>query len=345
MVDPPVNECSFPPEDVANRSAAEPDLASPEHCASPAGRYPPAPSRPDLPLPRLEGEKLASVIQQIPIGVAITTMDGRIEYVNPYLSALIGLDSREAAGLDLGAFRPKGAARALRRIKQRLLCGNSCQRETQIRKKTGGLFHVLESIYAMRGEDGAITHFIHFMQDISGQKLAAALRHLAFHDSLTGLPNRNLLQDRLNREIAAAQRKHTGFAVIYIDIDRFKEINDTWGHDAGDAILRAVASRLRSALRRSDTLARLGGDEFVAVLENAGKPAFALSVAEKLLAACVRPCRLNGHPVTVSIGISLYPQHARTAEALLKCADSAMYQAKAAGRNTYRLSEPGTPIS
>lgn len=340
MVNQPVNERSFPPGDVVNRSSAEPDPASPERRVPEAGGDPLAP--PDRPPPRLEGEKLASVIQQIPIGVAITATDGRIEYLNPYLSALIGLDCREAAGLDLGAFRPKGAARALQRIKRRLLCGNSCQGETQIRKKEGGLFHALESIYALRAEDGAITHFIHFMQDISGQKLASALRHLAFHDSLTGLPNRNLLQDRLNREIAAAQRNHAGFAVIYIDIDRFKEINDTWGHDAGDGVLRAVVSRLRSALRRSDTLARLGGDEFVAILENAGKPALALSIAGKLLAACARPYRLNGHPVTVSIGISLYPQHARTVEALLKCADSAMYKAKAAGRNTYRLFEPGT---
>lgn len=299
------------------------------------------PLQSDRPFPPLEPEKLASVIQEIPIGVAITAPDGRIQYANPYLSAVLGVACREVVGLDLCAFRSREGVRTLRRIKPQLLLGKSWRGEIEIRKHAGEIFHALESIYALREKDGSITHFVHFFQDTSPQKLARTIYNLAFHDKLTGLPNRNLLHDRLHQAIAAAQRNQTEFAVMYIDIDGFKRINDTWGHDAGDKVLRAVALRLRSALRRSDTLARVGGDEFVAILENAGELDSVSQIAEKLLAACMLPYHLGDrtHHPTISIGIGLYPRHAQTAEALLKSADHAMYEAKAAGRNVYRMSK------
>lgn len=283
--------------------------------------------------PQLQG--LGAVIEQIPIGIALTRPNGEIEYLNPYLGAIIGLGGAQAAGIRLCAFRLGASPYQLRRVRRQLLCGNPWQGETQIKQSTGETFHALESVFALRGSGGAITHFIHFLQDIGGRKLADTICKLAFYDGLTGLPNRNLLHERLNRAIAGAKRAGDSFALMYIDIDRFKQVNDTLGHDAGDKLLRTVASRLRDSLRESDTLARLGGDEFVAILEHIHEPGALVRIAGKLLATCLRPCDLRGagRNITVSIGISVYPRHAQSAEALLKCADSAMYKAKAAGGN------------
>ena len=168
------------------------------------------------------------------------------------------------------------------------------------------------------------------------------LSGLAFYDSLTGLPNRYLFNDRLARAMATAQRSRSGFALLYIDIDHFKRINDTLGHDAGDELLRQLASRLKQSLRESDTVARLGGDEFVAVLEHVADARVAVGAVEKLLAECSGCYELGGseRKVTLSVGISLYPADAGDTESLLKCADAAMYRAKAAGRNGYHLHEP-----
>lgn len=290
-----------------------------------------------LPHPQLH--KLAGMIEQIPIGIAITAPTGEIEYLNPYLSAVIGLSAAQAAGIRLCAFRLGGTRYKLERIKRQLLSGNAWQGETQIKRATGDTFHALESIFPLREPDGTVTHFIHFLQDIGGRKLAETIRRLAFYDSLTGLPNRNLMYERLGTAIARARRNHGSFALMYIDVDGFKQVNDTLGHDAGDQLLRAVSARLKSSLRESDTVARVGGDEFVVIIENAVEPGTIARIADKLLAACIEPHVLGGSkvPVTLSIGVSFYPIHATTVDALLKAADSAMYRAKAAGRNTCHI--------
>lgn len=165
------------------------------------------------------------------------------------------------------------------------------------------------------------------------------LSSFAFYDSLTGLPNRNLFKDRLARAILSAERRAGGFALFYIDIDRFKTVNDAWGHETGDRLPREAAARMSRVLRRSDTLARLGGDEFAAILEDVKTDAGACVVAEKLFALCGERYELNGSSlrVTLSVGISLYPQDGRDAAALLEHADRAMYQAKGQGRNCYSL--------
>ncbi|MBI2313718.1 MAG: sensor domain-containing diguanylate cyclase [Betaproteobacteria bacterium] len=289
--------------------------------------------------PHPQLHKLAGMIEQIPIGIAITAPTGEIEYLNPYLSAVIGLSVTEAAGVRLCAFRLGKSRYRLERVRRQLLSGNAWQGETQIKRPTGETFHALESIFPLREADGTVTHFIHFLQDIGGRKLAETLRRLAFYDSLTGLPNRNLMHERLGSAIARAKRNRSSFALMYIDVDGFKQINDTLGHDAGDGLLRAVAARLKRSLRESDTLARIGGDEFVVIIENSGDRGTIAHLADKLLAACVEPCIVGGSevPVTLSIGVSFYPHHAGTMDALLKSADSAMYRAKAAGGNTYHI--------
>jgi diguanylate cyclase (GGDEF)-like protein len=172
---------------------------------------------------------------------------------------------------------------------------------------------------------------------------AERVEHLAYHDTLTALPNRSLFNKLLAQAVSQAHRYGTRFAVLFIDLDRFKQINDTLGHDAGDQLLVEVAGRLRGCLRESDTVARLGGDEFVALLPELVEDAFAATVAQKILAALAKPFTLRGHDlrVTASIGIATYPEDGKDANALMKCADSAMYQAKEQGKNNFQFHAAG----
>ncbi|PZP56970.1 MAG: hypothetical protein DI596_09715 [Azospira oryzae] len=189
---------------------------------------------------------------------------------------------------------------------------------------------------------GAVAGFVHFVQDMTSQKLVETLRRLAFYDSLTGLPNRSLIEDRLALAIAHARRRRTSFAVLCIDMDQFKQVNDTLGHATGDRLLAAVAQRLQAALRTTDTLGRWGGDEFVAIVEDAQRTDALLTVANKLVATGERPYWIGDrqYRMTLSIGASLYPDHAHDQAGLLAVADAAMYRAKAAGGNTWRVPPP-----
>jgi diguanylate cyclase (GGDEF)-like protein len=184
---------------------------------------------------------------------------------------------------------------------------------------------------------------MHFLQDLSLLKLSETLKNLAFYDSLTGLPNRNLFHDRLALAMATARRTRHGFAVLSVDIDRFKRVNDSFGHDAGDELLRQIAARMQACLRKTDTVARMGGDEFVAILEQVLDPELAAKMADKLLAGCCGDYELRGNRlrVTMSVGLSLYPRDGQEADILLKRADLAMYRAKATGKNRYQLRDPG----
>ncbi|HYD79925.1 MAG TPA: EAL domain-containing protein [Paucimonas sp.] len=177
-------------------------------------------------------------------------------------------------------------------------------------------------------------------RDISERKrLEMQLCYLASHDTLTGLANRNLLMDRLGQAILYAKRYNTQFMVCFVDLDRFKWINDTLGHDAGDQLLKNVSARIADSLRESDTLARFGGDEFVLLLQDIGSPAEAQSVLERVIAAVSTPMQLVGNElaVTCSIGCSVFPGNGETADELLKCADAAMYSAKEKGRSKVQI--------
>ncbi|HEY8356513.1 MAG TPA: diguanylate cyclase [Ramlibacter sp.] len=170
-----------------------------------------------------------------------------------------------------------------------------------------------------------------------------ALEALALTDPLTGLPNRRLLADRLSTAIIHARRDQSGMALLYLDLDGFKEINNTLGHAAGDALLRSVAARLGAAVREEDTVARLGGDEFVIVLRLSGAD-HAAQVAVKVINAVSQPYVIEGQAVgiTVSAGIGLYPVHGKDADTLMKSADGALYEAKRAGKNGWRVAGAST---
>ncbi len=168
------------------------------------------------------------------------------------------------------------------------------------------------------------------------------IRHLAFHDTLTGLPNRMLLSDRLTQSLAQAKRHNRTIAVMFVDLDQFKWVNDTLGHDAGDDLLRIIAARLSACVRNSDTVARLGGDEFVLVLDGLRGPEDVTRVAQKLLDTIQAPMNISSREVRVggSIGVAVYPSDGDDAEQLMKHADTAMYRAKEGGRNQYRFFKP-----
>jgi len=178
-------------------------------------------------------------------------------------------------------------------------------------------------------------------QRIVEEHIAYAERaeYLAFHDGLTTLPNRSLFSKLLGQSIKQAHRYKRQLAVLFFDLDHFKEINDTLGHEAGDQLLQEIATRLKACLRASDTIARMGGDEFVALLPELQEEKYVVTVAEKILAAIARPCILQGREcyVTASIGISIYPQDGLDEQTLERKADTAMYQVKEAGRNNFRF--------
>jgi len=199
----------------------------------------------------------------------------------------------------------------------------------------GALNWTLTTKLPVHDEAGEVVGLLGITREINELKQAEmSLQYLATHDSLTALPNRFLLMDRLSQALARAQRDAVPFGVLFVDIDDFKRINDSAGHEAGDGVLRSIAERLQSCVRASDTVARLGGDEFVVVLEHANR-AEASVIADRIRAAVSAPINLqrNSHAVTVSVGISLYPEHAGDAAGLLSAADYAMYLAKRNGKD------------
>jgi len=174
------------------------------------------------------------------------------------------------------------------------------------------------------------------------QQANSRLRHVAMHDALTGLPNRLLFNDRLNQAIARATRDASGFALMMIDLDRFKDVNDSLGHAAGDTLLAEVTRRIKAPIRETDTLARVGGDEFVLLVNNVSDALDAETIVQKVFEHCSAPLKVAGVPfhIYLSIGISLFPEDGLDAETLLKRADKAMYYAKKIGGNTFHFASP-----
>lgn len=191
--------------------------------------------------------------------------------------------------------------------------------------------------------EGVCTHVLTVARDITERKLLEdKLEYLAYHDVLTGLPNRRLLQDRMKQAMSQARRTGSLAAVLYLDCDYFKDINDTWGHEVGDEFLRSLAKRLSSCVRDNDTVARLGGDEFVLLLTALESPEEASKVAKRVLATLQKPWEIGQHhfSLTMSIGIALYPKDGADSASLLRNADAALYQSKKSGRNQYRFYSP-----
>lgn len=222
------------------------------------------------------------------------------------------------------------------------------QGEIWNKRKNGEIYPGYLSISAIKNEQGEVTNYVSTLNDITESKAAAEeIQSLAFYDPLTGLPNRRLLVDRLSQAVAASKRTGNGGALLFLDLDHFKTLNDTLGHDLGDQLLQQVGERLTSCVREGDTVARLGGDEFVVMLEDLSANSIEAAtqveyVGLKILDALNQTYLLGTHEYhsTPSIGVALFSDHGNTQEELLKHADIAMYQAKKAGRNTLRFFDP-----
>ena len=212
--------------------------------------------------------------------------------------------------------------------------------EIQDRRKDGSLYPASLSISTVRDSNGRITHYVAVFSDITERKASEArIAYLAQHDALTGLPNRALLQDRLDQALAHATRQGKRIALMFLDLDRFKTINDSLGHLTGDKLLQGVAGRLRQCVRETDTVSRQGGDEFIIVLTGVDSPDEAGRVAAKILDQLDAAFDVDGQQLrtSFSIGIALFPEDGHDPETLMKNADTAMYHAKESGRNTYRF--------
>ncbi len=207
------------------------------------------------------------------------------------------------------------------------------------RRKDGSEYVELAMISPVRQPNGQITNYLAIKEDITDKKLAAAqIQQLAHFDQLTGLPNRSFLQERFKYAFSLAERSHENLAVLFLDLDHFKDINDTLGHSIGDQVLKEVSKRLKACLREEDTVSRLGGDEFILVLPGADANG-AARVAGKLIESVSQPCEIEQHELTItpSIGIAIYPHDGDDFETLLKNADTAMYRVKEATHNDFRF--------
>lgn len=278
-----------------------------------------------------------TAIEQSPVSVLVTDSNGIIHYINPQYERISGYSTQEALGqrpsmFQSGLTKPE----VYRELWQSLRRKQSWFGELINRSKSGNIYVEEAHIAPVLNPEGQATHYVAVKLDITERKRAQEqLSHLAHYDALTDLPNRQLFFDRLGQALTLAQRQGHQVGLLFMDLDKFKPINDTQGHAVGDLVLQTVARRIEACLRASDTVGRVGSDEFVVLLPQLQQPAEALQVAEKIRSALERPMSIADLSLSVSacIGVALYPQHGQDTTTLAKNADTAMYQAKVAGRN------------
>ncbi len=293
--------------------------------------------------------RIAAIAFESQEGMMIADANQVILRVNWAFTQITGYTADEAIGQTPNLLKSGRQDRAFYAAMWKSLQDTGTWRgETWNKRKDGEIYPELLSITAVFDEHGKATHYVAAFSDITLRKQAEKkIELLAFYDPLTGLPNRRLLLDRLQQALVGSARSSSRGALLFIDLDNFKTINDTFGHDSGDLLLKQVAQRLVTCVRECDTVARLGGDEFVVMLEDLSEnPAVAAtqtrSVGEKILASFNQPHELAGlgHHSTLSIGVTLFGDNQSSIDELLKQADLAMYQAKAAGRNAMRFFDP-----
>ncbi|KWO73393.1 EAL domain-containing protein [Burkholderia ubonensis] len=276
-------------------------------------------------------------------GIMVTDRHARIERVNQAFTRLTGYTEDEVVGRDPSLLSSgRQTPDFYRKLWHSLTTDGHWQGEIWNRRKNGELFLEYLTITSIRDNDGQISHYAAIFSDITQRRQAEErLGYLATHDVLTGLANRTLFEERLAHAIVQAKRRSRKVAVMYVDLDRFKLVNDTLGHNAGDEVLKVVAGRIVAGVRASDTVARMGGDEFALVLEEFDDVRDVGRIARKLLDEVGQAIDIGGREifVTPSIGISIYPDDGTEAEQLMLLADQAMYGAKSRGRNVFQFFE------
>jgi diguanylate cyclase (GGDEF)-like protein/PAS domain S-box-containing protein len=273
--------------------------------------------------------------------ISVIDADGTFRYQSAALRSLLGYDPAETVGRNVFELVHRDDAEHMRAAMRRIIETRQSSSPVELRfRHRDGAWRVFESLGTNCLDNPHIRGVVFNSRDVTDRKIIQQrIQHLAYHDNLTGLPNRSLLQDRLAHAIARAERSHRKVAVLFIDLDNFKNINDTLGHDVGDELLRQVSRRLSECVRVEDTIARQGGDEFIVLLDSLEDSRGASLVAQKVLNALRRPLALGAteQHVSASVGISLYPEDGRDAQTLMKNADTAMFHGKSLGKNTYQF--------
>ncbi|MFU8789868.1 MAG: EAL and GGDEF domain-containing protein [Methylobacter sp.] len=301
----------------------------------------------DITQQRLSEGKLsmASVIfNNIGEGIFVTDKDKKIVSVNEAFTAMTGFTHQDVYGKKAHFLQAKkNHLKVDEALTEHSMGINSWQGEVWRRHKHHLDFPSWTTVSEVKDSDGRVAHYVHVFMDITHFKKAQDhLGFLAYHDPLTKLPNRLLLKDRIDHSLQNAVREGSQAAVLFLDLDRFKGINDTYGHDVGDGLLMEVSQRIKNLVRKEDTFSRYAGDEFVVFMENIPDAKNPAKLAKKLIDTFDAPVYIKGHrlKVSTSVGISLFPQDGRDTETLIKNADAAMYRAKKEGRNNFQYYSP-----
>lgn len=289
-------------------------------------------------------DRLHAAFDGGPVGMAFIGLDGRILRANRALAALLGWETADLSTTSFRALIHPDEAEGKLPIAWLLLAGNlgACQTEHRLIRRDQSVIWVQINASLVRDNAGRPVCFTAHVQDISERRAHEdRLRHRALHDPLTGLPNRTNFIERLTRALSAAARQSEAVAVVLVDLDGFKAVNDALGHDAGDRLLMAVGQRLAACLRSGDTAARIGGDEFALLVQHVRASRDAVAVAERVVAGLRAPVMIGTREVTISpsLGVALSGMTGTGQDELLRAADMALYRAKASGRGTYAVAE------
>ena len=284
--------------------------------------------------------KLSSAVDQSASAVVITSIDGDVEYVNKRYTEITGYDYDEVLGNKSHLFTSKSNTTNAHQLSEAIKSGKSWHGEIESTRKNGEKYWELVSISPIHDDTGDLTHFVTVSEDLTELKNTQfEIERLSYYDTLTGLENRRLFRERLEHHIEKCIKEDKKIAVLYLDLDQFKRINDTLGHDAGDSLLKSAAKLLRDVVSADDFVARLGGDEFAILLTDIPNSSAAGSMARKILQEFEKPIKIQDQEIitTTSIGITVAPADTTDPTTMIKNADLAMYRAKELGRNNYQF--------
>lgn len=287
--------------------------------------------------------KLSSAVEQTADSVVITNREGAIEYVNPAFVATTGFSPEEAVGKTPRLVKSgRHSAAFYEQLWSTILNGEVYRAVLMNRRQNGEIYYEEKTITPLRDANGEITHFVSTGKDVTARvRVEERLDYLAYYDPLTALPNRNLFQDRLTHALDQARPHHRQTAVVFLDLDNFRSVNDSLGHEAGDAVLQGVAARLQACAGPEISVARMGNDEFAILFEDIGDAERAAQQAQRLIEAFAEPFRLDDHDadvfVSMHLGIAMAPFDGDEADRLWKNADTALHHAKSLGRNRFHF--------